>query len=219
MDSIPPLRHVKTLIFDLDGTLVDSLDDLVGAINLTRREYGQPALPRESIVCLIGYGSEYLVSHTLDLPANSMADAHSCYLRHYNEHMLDNTRLHEGVMDVLLRYRERQLAVVTNKNEKETRRLLAGLGLAEQFMAVIGGDSLPQKKPHPMQIQEVLRLAGSTQAESVMIGDSINDIRAGRAARVHTVGVTYGVDSADVLREENPDHMIDHMAELAELIG
>lgn len=219
-----PLRDIRLLIFDLDGTLVDSLDDLVTAVNLTRGDAGMAPLPREQVVPLVGFGSLYLVQRCLAPPGETLAGpaleaAHARYLQHYNGHLLDQTRLHDGALAMLERYRTRRLAVVTNKLEAESRRILAGLGVLERFAAVVGGDTLAEKKPDPLPLRHVMALAGAAPDETVMIGDGVNDVLAGRAAGVHTVAVTFGVDSAAALRALQPGYVIDHMCELQNLIG
>ena len=220
----PPLRNAQLLIFDLDGTLVDSLDDLVTAVNLTRGEGGMAPLPREQVVRRVGFGSLHLVQHCLaplgrTLAGPALDTAHARYLHHYNLHLLDQTRLHDGALAMLERYRDRCLAVVTNKREAESRRILAGLGVLERFAVVVGGDTLAEKKPDPLPLRHVMDIAGAAPGETVMIGDGVNDVLAGKAAGAHTVAVTFGVDTATTLRGLEPGHMIDHMDDLQALIG
>lgn len=215
----PPLHHAKLLIFDLDGTLVDSLDDLVTAINLTRADGGLAPLPRDQVVPLVGCGSQYLVQRCLAVEGQALVATHARYLQHYNAHLLDQTRLHDGALAMLERYRTRRLAVVTNKLEAESRRILAGLGVLERFATVVGGDTLTGKKPDPLPLRHVMHAVGAAPADTVMIGDGVNDVLAGKAAGVHTVGVTFGVDSAAALRALDPDYMIDHMSDLQNLLG
>ncbi len=220
----PPLHAAQLLIFDLDGTLVDSLDDLVTAVNLARADAGLASLPRDEVVPLIGLGSLYLVQHCLApagqlLQGGALEDAHACYLQHYNAHLLDQTRLHDGALAMLERYRTRHLAVVTNKLEAESRRILAGLGVLERFAIVVGGDTLARKKPDPLPLRHVMEQVGVVPADTVMIGDGVNDVLAGKAAGVHTVAVTFGVDGAAALRPLEPSYMIDHMTDMQKLIG
>jgi phosphoglycolate phosphatase len=176
------------------------------------------------VVPLVGFGSLYLVQRCL-APAGEMLEgqaletAHARYLQHYNAHLLDRTHLHDGALAMLERYRTRCLAVVTNKLEAESRRILAGLGVLERFAVIVGGDTLAEKKPDPLPLRHVMKIAGAAPAETVMIGDGVNDVLAGKAAGVHTVAVTFGVDAADALRALEPGYMIDHMRDLQNLIG
>ncbi|MBI3993391.1 MAG: HAD-IA family hydrolase [Candidatus Lambdaproteobacteria bacterium] len=219
MNAAAPLRSIALLIFDLDGTLVDSLDDLATAVNLTRADYGLAPLPREAVVRNIGNGSDVLVRDTIPRARENFAEVYGIYLAHYNAHLLDRTRLHDGVARVLEHFSDRPLAVVTNKLVAETRRILAGLGILQRFGVVLGGDSLAQKKPHPLQIEHVLAHSGCTPTHCVMIGDGINDVRAGKAAGVHTIGFTGGVDGRAALERERPGHLIERMDELLTLIA
>jgi phosphoglycolate phosphatase len=217
--STASLRDIAVLIFDLDGTLVDSIDDIAAAVNLTRSAYGLPPLSRESVLRNIGNGSDALVRDTIPEARQRFDEVYGVYLAHYNAHLLDRTRLHDGVVHVLERFAARRLAVVTNKREAESRRILTGLGILERFGMVLGGDSLAQKKPDPLQIAHVLAHYRGKPAQCVMIGDGINDVRAGKSAGVHTIGFTGGVDGRVALEAERPDHLVARMDELLTLIA
>ena len=219
MNSSAPLREIAVLIFDLDGTLIDSLDDLATAVNLTRADYGLPPLSRESVVRNIGNGSDALVRDTIPEARERFDEVYGAYLAHYNAHLLERTHLHQGVAQVLDHFAGRRLAVVTNKRAAESRRILTGLGILKCFGMVLGGDSLAQKKPHPLQIEHVLAHHDCAPAHCVMIGDGINDVRAGQAAGVHTVGFTGGVDGRAALEAEHPEHLIARMDDLLTLIA
>jgi phosphoglycolate phosphatase len=209
---------MKGLIFDLDGTLVDTLDDLAAAVNMTREFYGMAPLPRERIIPEIGTGGEYLVRQTVPATQAPFEEIFARYLAFYNEHLLDHSRLHAGVGEVLERFRGRTLGVVTNKAIHESERILVGLQVREYFQCVLGGDSLPRKKPDPLPIHHFMTQHSLAPAEVVMIGDGYHDIRAGKAAGVMTVAVTTGVSPREALESERPDHIIDRMDQLLELV-
>lgn len=212
------LENIAVLIFDLDGTLVDSMDDLAVSVNLTRGDYGMPPLTRAEVAANVGDGSEVLVRACVPVPENQIDEACRRYLAHYNEHLLDNTHLNPGVSAVLEHFADRQLAVVTNKLEQESRRLLVGLNILHCFGYVVGGDTFARKKPDPMQISGVLQRFRCAPERCVMIGDSINDVRAGYAAGVHTIGYTNGVEDPEALHREAPNLIIDRMDQLITLI-
>jgi len=215
----PARPAIRGLIFDLDGTLVDTLDDLAQAVNLTREHYGLAPLPREAIVPNIGNGGPHLVRATVPPAAERFEEVFARYLAFYNEHLLDHSRLHAGVAEVLAHYAERVLGVVTNKAIHETERILAGLQVRERFRLVLGGDSLPERKPHPLPLLHFMERFGLAPGEVVMVGDGYHDVRAGKAAGVLTVAITTGVGSRAELEAEGPDHIITRMDELPALVA
>lgn len=204
----------KGLIFDLDGTLVDTLPDIARAINLARGSFDLPELPVKEIVRHVGSGTEFLARHTIPVAPENFPEAHRRYLAFYDQHMLDECVLHEGVEPILERFRERSLAVITNKPERQTEKILAAAGVRSYFNVVLGGDALEKMKPDPLPLLHYMKLEGLRPAEVVMIGDGINDIRAGKAAGVMTVGVTFGVADREELLAEGADGVIDKMEEL-----
>lgn len=220
MEKINPhgRLHKKGLIFDLDGTLINTLADIATAINLARGDFALPALPEEEIISHVGNGVDYIVAQTLPVGAGRLAEARDRYAHHYWEHMLDRSALHEGVQEVLDQFRERPMGVVTNKPLKQTERLLKGLAVRPYFNTVLGADSLAEMKPSPLPLRYFMRENGLEAAEVVMIGDGVNDVRAGKAAGILTIGVTFGVASREEMAAEKPDHIIDHMADLLEII-
>lgn len=209
----------KGLIFDLDGTLVNTLSDIATAINLTRGGFGLQPLSEEEITCKVGDGVEYLVRQTVPVPEHLFTEAYAGYGRHYAEHMLDRSALHEGVEEVLDYFRDRALGVITNKPISQTEKLLSGLSVRPRFRTVLGGDSLAEKKPHPLPLRYFMEENGLAARETVIIGDGINDVRAGKAAGVLTVGVTFGVATEEEMAAERPDYIIDHMGRLLDIIS
>ncbi|MBI4083689.1 MAG: HAD-IA family hydrolase [Candidatus Lambdaproteobacteria bacterium] len=213
------LPSPRGLVFDLDGTLVDTLPDLATGVNLTRQSYGMAPLPNADIYLAIGDGAAVLVAQTVPRPDDQRDEAYRRFLAFYNQHLLDSSRLHAGVEAVLRHYGDRVLGVVTNKPQLETERILAGLGIAGCFKLVLGGDALPRKKPDPLPLTHFLVRFGLAPREAVMIGDGYHDIRAGKAAGTMTVAVTTGVQRRPALAAEHPDHIIDRMDQLFELFA
>lgn len=182
----------STFLFDLDGTLVDSLGDLRTAVNLLRSELDLPPLDAATVRSCVGDGATLLVRRAL--PEGLFSEARlRRFLDLYGAHLLETTALYPGILDFLDLHRGGRLAVVTNKPHGLTVALLQGLGLAPRFAAVIGGDSCPEKKPHPAPVLAALRRLGSDPSEAVLIGDHHTDLRAGRAAGVRTCFCAWGV--------------------------
>lgn len=218
----------KCLIFDLDGTLVDSFADIATALNLTRAHFGLPALPQAEVTRHVGSGSAYLVKTlvpTADIPGagdrdgkGADAEAYRFYLARYREHALEQSRAYAGVDAVLRRYAARLLAVVTNKPAALAEHVLRGLGIRAPFQMVLGGDSLECQKPDPLPIHHVLEAFSQRPESAVMIGDGLHDIEAGRAAGLRTVAVATGVASRTELEAAGADHVIDSLEQLPGLI-
>ena len=183
----------SSLLFDLDGTLVDSLPDLATALNLLRTENGLAPLPLSTVRAAIGDGARKLVERCL--PAGLCTEAQlQRFLTLYGQHLTDATRPYDGILPLLQALRERgtPLAVVTNKPIGLTRALLDGLGLTPYFASVLGGDSGPTKKPDPGMIHAALAITGGTPATAIVIGDHHTDLHAGRAAGCRTVFCAWG---------------------------
>lgn len=210
--------RLEGLIFDLDGTLVNSLHDIATSINLTRRDYGLTPLPEPDITRHVGEGSAALVKTVVPVPTKGFEEAVARYHSHYARHVLDTTRLFPGIDPMLRRLEGRPMAVVTNKNEALALAVLTGLGIRSLFSVFLGGETLPQKKPHPLPILHVLERWGLAPASVGVVGDGVHDIVAGRAAGVVTIGVAYGVAGRAALAAENPTYLVDTVEELDRLL-
>lgn len=204
----PPLEG---LIFDLDGTLADTFVDLGEALNATRRAFGMMALPHQQLRMHIGWGAEYLVRELVP----GCEGALECFLDFYRRGCLRHTRLRPGAHAILQRFAGRPMAVVTNKPIAHTERILGGLGIRRAFELVLGGDSLPQRKPHPLPIEQVLRSWQLPANRVVLIGDGVQDLQAAHAARVRALGVLGGVGSPRELARWNPERILTHLGLLA----
>jgi len=210
--------YKKGIIFDLDGTLVNTLPDIATSINLARQAMGLEPLPPREITRHVGNGTRHLVQKAIPVPEQDHETAHDHYLAFYREHMLDQSCLNPGVAEILEHFSDRRLAVITNKPQHQTDKILAGLGVADRFCMVIGGDALERKKPDPLPLLHYMKAQGLTGDEVVMVGDGVNDIRAGRAANVLAVGVTLGVSTRAELEAEGPAGIIEHMSGLLDWI-
>ncbi len=208
---------IKLIIFDLDGTLVDSLADLTQAANHMLCRFGRPPLDIANVRKLVGQGARRLVERALPgADAATVEEGLRLFLTYNEAHIADRTTVYPGVREALplLADNGRALAVVSNKHEALCRTLLATFGIDRYFPLILGADSTPFRKPAPEPLLAVMERCGARPEETVMVGDSINDIAAGKAAGVVTVGCSWGY-APDELADA--DCRIDAFADLAVL--
>jgi phosphoglycolate phosphatase len=210
---------VRLVVFDLDGTLVDSVRDLATAVNaaLHRAAPGTPPLPLADVRAFVGEGARLLVERSLKRAGvrRSADEVLPFFLESYRSCLLDSTRLYPGVEEALDRLRGRTLAVLTNKPGDLSRRILEGLGVADRFARIWGPEEARARKPDAAGLRRLVRELEAGLEETVMVGDSPVDVRTGRAAGVRTVGLTYGLDP-EALRADPPDVLMDDLRELAD---
>jgi phosphoglycolate phosphatase len=209
------------LIFDLDGTLIDSKQDLSSAVNATRDHLGMPPLANETVYSYVGEGAPVLIRRALGPGASEAQaqDALAFFLTYYNDHMIDHTVLYPGVHETLDRLLAAgvKLAVLTNKPVRMSRAIIEALGMGGHFQRVYGGNSFEQKKPHPVGIETLVAECDSARDRTMMVGDSGVDIRTARNAQVKACGVTYGFQP-ETLAADPPDLLIDRLEELADWV-
>jgi phosphoglycolate phosphatase len=200
------------VVFDLDGTLVDSSSDLAGSVNAMLAELApdRPSLPLPVVRGFIGEGAALLVSRSLARAgaALPLEQALASFLAAYRRCLLETTRPYPGIPEVLSALSAHTLAVLTNKPGELSRLLLDGLGLAERFRHVLGGGDLPARKPDPVGLLELMRRTGCGLRQTLFVGDSRVDVETGRAAAVPVLGVTWGLDP-EGLRDAGPDLLLD----------
>jgi phosphoglycolate phosphatase len=221
-----PGHTAKLLIFDLDGTLVDSREDLANAVNAMLRHYGKPELPHPVIASYIGDGAPMLVRRSLGDPDDEgyVQDALLYFMAWYREHKLDTTYVYEGIMEALDSIRASRngqslkMAVLSNKPVGPSRAIVEALGLGRYFFQVYGGNSFHTKKPDPAGVEALLEESGAKPEETVIIGDSNIDVLTARNAGIYSVGVTYGL-APHTLEDAPPDVLIDKPHELATVLG
>ncbi len=205
------------LIFDLDGTLIDSQLDLAHSVNAARGHLGLAPLGHHIIATYVGNGSRVLIERAMGPGADEfdIDRAHSFFLQYYRDHMLDHTRLYPGVREALDRFRDEgvAMAVLTNKPVRFSEGIIAGLGLTDHFFRVYGGNSFEQKKPHPMGVDALIRESGAARERTLMIGDSGVDVKTARNAAIAVVGVAWGFQP-EGFESDPPDVLVDEMEEL-----
>lgn len=197
------------MLLDLDGTLVDSLADIAASANHVRDTFGLPPVPLDAVRGMIGDGAAKLLERALrDAPRRvSPEDAFAVYDAHHKEQCTQHVTLYPGAGEKLAEWRAdgRPVAVVTNKPERFAIRILEHLGVLDLLGAVIGGDTTPDRKPSPVPLHTALQRLGAGPERAWMAGDGLQDLRAGRAAGLRTIGALYGFRDEKVLRAECAD--------------
>lgn len=218
-------HQIKLLIFDLDGTLIDSRLDLIHSVNAMLKHLGRPELSGDLIASYVGDGAPALVRRALGDPKDEklLQEGLDHFLAYYRVHKLDHTHAYDGIKEMLTAVRDRngirrQMAVLTNKPVNPSRAIVEALGLAQFFTHVYGGNSFATKKPDPEGAQTILNETKSTPEATLIVGDSSIDIITGRNAGLWTCGVTYGF-APHTLRDASPDVTLDKPHELAELLS
>jgi len=217
--SAPNFSSVRALIFDLDGTLIDSQRDLILSVNAMLLEMGREELHEDTISGFIGHGAPQLVRRALGGNAGDQdcERALQFFLSHYNEHKLDNTCAYPGVPEALEHLSAYPMAVLTNKPVRVSVRILEGLGLAKYFRAVYGGNSFETKKPDPLGANTILREFAASPKEAILIGDSEVDVQTARNAGTLAAAVNYGFGTHD--RAAHPaDIYLDRLTDLVSLL-
>jgi phosphoglycolate phosphatase len=213
--SSPPFPWPDLLIFDLDGTLIDSKTDLANSLNQSLRERGLRELAREEIYSYVGNGVYNLIERSVRaVGSDDVEGALAHFMGIYDRRLLEQTRLYDGVADVLNYFRGVPLALITNKSMRFTRAIVDGLGVTHYFHPLLARDSLPQCKPHPAPITHCIEIHEARRTYTWMVGDGATDITAGKAAGVRTCGCLYGFRSEEEVRGAAPDLLIHEPREL-----
>ncbi|OGS22428.1 MAG: hypothetical protein A2252_09000 [Elusimicrobia bacterium RIFOXYA2_FULL_39_19] len=214
------MKNIELMIFDLDGTLVDSKLDLANAVNYALKTLKLPVLKNEVIYGFIGDGIWRLVERALgENHAGKTETGVELFRKYYKKHCVDNTCLYPKVKEMLLHFKNKKKAVVTNKSEIFTRDILQGLKIAGYFDIVYGGDTFEHRKPHPLPLKKVMSKLKIKPAQAIMIGDGLNDVLAAKAAKVTSCAVGYGLEDKKKLLKENPDYFIKNLSQLKKIVN
>jgi phosphoglycolate phosphatase len=208
-------KPIDLVMFDLDGTLADTGRDLADAVNFTRVHFKLAILPDAAVLAHVGRGVEHLLKHAVPEESSRRVDeVLRVFLQRYENHLLDATVLYPRVCETLDYFREKRRAVVSNKIHRLAVAVLRGLGIEHCFDIILGGDSAPQKKPHPALLQQALARFHVRPQRALMIGDGAIDVEAGRQAAVLTCGVTYGLGQRAEVIAAKPDFVVDDLSEI-----
>ncbi len=210
------------IIFDLDGTLIDSKLDIAHCVNLVLRDMNLASIPEEVIYSHVGHGVRDLMQGAIQ--AAHGEEAESAYLKamelfdkYYCENLTRHTRLFPGMQGFLQRHQAKDMAVITNKPQKYTDPIIDGLNLRGFFGPVLGREACPDPKPHPAPVYKVLETYPVNKARAVIIGDTEVDIEAGRRAGIKTCGVLYGFGNPELVKAAQPDFVAETVDELLAL--
>ncbi len=214
-------KRMYLVIFDLDGTLVDSKQDLVNSVNATREHMGLDHLDDKLVASYVGRGASALIRSSLGEQASDedLERGLEYFLAYYREHMLDYTHLYPGVRESIERLHAAgaHMAILTNKPVRFSELMVDRLGLSHRFFRIYGGNSFEQKKPDPIGIDKLCEESGIGKERTIMIGDSSVDIRTARNAGVRSCGVTYGFQP-ESFEHDPPDVLAASMEELTDML-
>lgn len=212
------MKQIDLLIFDLDGTLVDTRRDLANSVNFALNALNLPALQIEEVMSYVGDGLKKLLDRSLPKDGlENIGEVIDIFREHYREHCLDFSGFYPDVVNILNYFQDKKMTVVSNKPEEFTRLILEGLRIADFFEIILGGDSLPLMKPDPGPILHILDKLNASNEKTAIVGDGTTDIEAGKAANILTCAVTYGLKEKEVLLKMEPDFMIDDIVELKKI--
>ncbi len=230
-----PVERLKLLVFDLDGTLIDSAQDLCNSVNAALLEVNHNPLPDPSIASFVGNGAPMLMRRALALADNLTPEtvdealferAYAFFLQYYREHKLDFTYAYEGVLEALHALQQihdqpggatRAMAVLTNKPVRPAQGICEGLGMAHYFLHIYGGNSFPAKKPDPVGLLSLMEETGARPEETLMIGDSMVDVQTARNAGAWALGCAFGFGPQNIMKTP-PDILVEKASEWTEIL-
>ncbi len=211
-------REISLIVYDFDGTLVDTLFDISDAVNLSLKELGLRILSRETIRKYVGKGVEKLMAQSINgTEYTDLPQAVELFRKHYSDNLMNHTRFYPSGREILDHFRDKKQAICSNKPEEFVRRILQSLESLDFFDAILGGDSLKSKKPDPEGLLYLLDRFQCSPKQAVLIGDSPVDIETGKRAGIHTCVVNFGLGDPKEIALVEPDCLIDHLSELKDL--
>ncbi len=212
-------KEIDLIIFDLDGTLIDSKRDIVNSVNSTLKSLCLKTKPDKTIAGFIGYGVNGLIRDSLGKEnAHLLERALKIYEEDYNKHMFDTSRPYPGVLEALKYFSKKPKAVITNKKKRFAKAQLERFGINRYFNEIVGGDDETCLKPSPCQPEAILKKYKINPERSILVGDMDFDIASGKQANMLTCGVTYEIGSKEAILKAKPDFVIDDIRKLKEII-
>lgn len=208
------MKSIRLLIFDLDGTIADTLEDITASLNFALTKLGRPPVSLASVRRFVGDGLDALLLRALGDRPEFLDDARGIYTVHHSRHQGDRSRLYPGVAETLRHFDAIPLGLISNKTTDFVQPLLERLGISGVFRVVLGADSGLPLKPAPDAILRILKDLQVQAADAAMVGDGTTDLRAGRAAGVTTCAVTYGYRTEEELRQAAPDFVVHAMTDI-----
>lgn len=214
------MKNISLIVYDFDGTLVDTLDDIALSVNLTLKELGQPPLDKEIVKTCVGSGVVMLLTRALNgSGVQDIGNAVRLFRKHYGDHLMDNSAFYPNCRETIEFFSDRNQAICSNKPEDFVRKILESLDCLHPFPSIIGGDSFKTRKPDPEGLNHLLSHYRLSPDEVVMVGDSAVDIETGKNANVRTCAVTYGMGDLQAVKSLKPDWTIDDISELKRLFS
>ncbi len=210
---------IDLVIFDLDGTLIDSVQDLANCLDLAMREEGLPPMPMDEIIRRIGIGSKNLMKELVNHDHIASERVQKYYVKHYSDRMFENTVLYPNVVELLDKLKDKKVALLSNKREAPCKKILQYFKIDHHFKMVLGGDSLPQRKPHPAPILHICNALDCKPERTLMVGDSPVDLEAGYSAGALTVGLLRGLTPEEEMRKNKAHMFYDQVGDLLDLIN
>lgn len=213
------MRHIDVIFFDLDGTLVDSSEDIVTAVNHALKEAGLPERSKEEIITYIGTGVKDLIAKSVGSEDGPLVDkCVETFTDYFGKHYADKSRLYPDVKEVLEFYKHKKMVIVTNRRTELTKDTLKKFEINRYFNKIIGGDDDKCLKPSPCPIQKGVSEVVGENEKALMVGDMDLDVLAGKRAGLYTCAVTYGIGSRKDVEKAEPDYLINNIIQLKDLI-
>ena len=214
------MKKISLFVYDFDGTLVDTFEDIANSVNLTLAEMNLRSLKHETIRRNIGNGVVNLMTRSLaESGCNDTEKAVSLFREHYNRHLLDKTKLYPNGREIVEHFSNKKNTILSNKPIAFIEKILGAMKFLSPFDSILGGDSLDEQKPNPKGLQLLMKKYNYPAEKVVMIGDNAIDIETGKRAGVITCGVIYGLDDPSSLHDSKPNFLIDNLSDLKSLFN